>query len=54
VLTQFAIERALYRLSLTRHAERFVLKGAMLLVTWLEEPHRGTRDLDLLGFGAAP
>jgi predicted nucleotidyltransferase component of viral defense system len=51
VLTQFAIERALYRLSLTRHAERFVLKGAMLLVTWLEEPHRGTRDLDLLGFG---
>jgi predicted nucleotidyltransferase component of viral defense system len=51
VLTQFAIERALYRLSLTTHAERFVLKGAMLLMTWLEEPHRGTRDLDLLGFG---
>ena len=51
VLTQFAIERALYRLSLTDHAERFVLKGAMLLMTWLKEPYRGTRDLDLLGFG---
>ena len=23
----------------------------MLLMSWLEEPHRGTRDLDLLGFG---
>jgi predicted nucleotidyltransferase component of viral defense system len=33
------------------HAERFVLKGAMLLMTWLREPHRATRDLDLLGFG---
>jgi predicted nucleotidyltransferase component of viral defense system len=50
-LTQFAIERALYRLSLTEHVGRFVLKGAMLLITWLDEPHRGTRDLDLLGFG---
>jgi predicted nucleotidyltransferase component of viral defense system len=28
-----------------------VLKGAMLLVTWFDEPHRATRDLDLLGFG---
>ena len=23
----------------------------MLLLTWLPDPHRGTRDLDLLGFG---
>src|SRR4029079_1685920 len=30
---------------------RFVLKGAMLLTTWLPETARGTRDLDLLGFG---
>jgi hypothetical protein len=28
-----------------------VLKGAMLLTSWFKEPHRATRDLDLLGFG---
>ncbi len=51
VLTRFALERLLFRLGQSRHADRFVLKGAMLLMTWFEEPHRGTRDLDLLGFG---
>lgn len=51
VLTRFALERLLFRLGQSRHADRFVLKGAMLLMSWFEEPHRGTRDLDLLGFG---
>lgn len=51
VLTRFALERLLFRLSLSRYADRFVLKGAMLLMSWFEDPHRGTRDLDLLGFG---
>ncbi len=51
VLARFANERLLYRLSTSSHAQRFVLKGAALLMTWLTEPHRGTRDLDLLGFG---
>lgn len=51
VLTRFAVERLLFRLSQTEHAERFVLKGAMLMVTWLDDPHRPTRDLDLAGFG---
>lgn len=51
VLTRYAIERLLYRLAQSRHAERFVLKGATLLMTWFEEPYRGTRDLDLLGHG---
>ena len=51
VLTRFALERLLFRLSQSRYADRFVLKGAMLLMSWLKEPHRGTRDLDLLGFG---
>jgi predicted nucleotidyltransferase component of viral defense system len=51
ILTRFALERLLYRLSQSRFADRFVLKGAMLLMTWLRDPHRGTRDLDLLGFG---
>jgi predicted nucleotidyltransferase component of viral defense system len=51
VLTRFALERLLYRLSKSQYAERFVLKGAMLLTTWFDEPTRPTRDIDLLGFG---
>lgn len=51
LLTRFALERLLYRLSLTRHRDRFVLKGAMLVTTWLDNPHRPTRDIDFLGFG---
>jgi predicted nucleotidyltransferase component of viral defense system len=51
VLNRFVIERLLYRLGASAHANDFVLKGATLLMTWLDEPHRGTRDLDLLGFG---
>lgn len=51
ILTRYAIERLLYRLAQSRHAERFVLKGAMLLMAWFDEPYRPTRDLDLLGFG---
>jgi len=53
LLTRYALERLLYRLSLSPHRERFVLKGAMLLVTWFDEAHRATRDVDLLGFGGA-
>jgi len=51
VLTHYGIERLLYRLAQSRHADRFVLKGAMLLMTWFDEPFRGTRGLDLLGYG---
>ena len=53
LLTRYVHERLLYRLSRSPHADRFVLKGAMLLTTWLPETARGTRDLDLLGFGDA-
>jgi len=52
VLTRFALERLLFRLSQSPHADRFVLKGAMLMMSWFDDPPRGTRDLDLLGFGA--
>lgn len=51
VLTRFALERLLFRLGRSPHADRFVLKGAMLMMSWFDDPHRGTRDLDLLGFG---
>ena len=51
ILTRYAIERLLYRLSMTEAAERYVLKGAMLFLTWPERRFRPTRDLDLLGEG---
>jgi hypothetical protein len=51
VLTRYAIERLLYRLSRTEAAHRYVLKGAMLFLTWPEHVFRPTGDLDLLGQG---
>lgn len=51
LLTRFGIERLLYRLSRSEHADRFVLKGAMLFAAWTGKLYRPTRDLDLLGFG---
>lgn len=51
LLTRFVLERLLYRLSQSPYADNYALKGAMLLTTWTPNPHRGTRDLDLLGFG---
>ena len=51
LLTRYALERLLYRLSVSPHRDRFVLKGAMLFVTWVADPFRPTRDLDLLGYG---
>jgi hypothetical protein len=51
LLTRYALERLLYRLSISEHRNRFALKGAMLVTTWFDDPHRPTRDLNLLGFG---
>lgn len=51
VLTRYANERLLYRLASSKHESRFVLKGAVLFTLWTGEPHRATRDVDLLGFG---
>ncbi|MGM0554540.1 MAG: nucleotidyl transferase AbiEii/AbiGii toxin family protein, partial [Pseudomonadota bacterium] len=53
VLTRYALERFLYRLSTSSHADQFLLKGALLFDLWFDIPHRPTRDADLLGFGAA-
>ena len=47
ILTRYALERLLYRLSTSAYADRFVLKGAMLLTSWFTDPHRPTRDRDL-------
>ena len=51
VLVRYALERLLYRLSQSAHANSFLLKGAMLFTLWYDMPHRPTRDVDLLGFG---
>jgi hypothetical protein len=51
VLVRYALERFLYRLSKSAHANNFLLKGAMLFNLWYDMPHRPTRDADLLGFG---
>lgn len=51
MLTRYALERFLYRLSVSRHAESFLLKGALLFDLWFDVPFRATRDIDLLGFG---
>ncbi|MBU4506667.1 MAG: nucleotidyl transferase AbiEii/AbiGii toxin family protein [Hydrogenophaga sp.] len=53
VLVRFALERILYRMTQSRHADRFLLKGALLFTLWYDMPHRATRDADLLGFGAS-
>lgn len=50
LLTRYAIERLLYRLSRSRYREEFILKGATLFALWCD-PHRPTRDLDVLSTG---
>ena len=50
-LARFGGERLLYRLSKSEFADRFILNGAALLLLWLGEQIRPTKDIDLLGFG---
>jgi len=50
-LTHYGLERLLYRLSISPHASNYLLKGALLFSLWYDQPHRPTRDADLLGFG---
>jgi predicted nucleotidyltransferase component of viral defense system len=52
VLTRYALERLLYRLSVSPYKDKFLLKGAFLFTVWFDVIQRPTRDLDLLGFGA--
>jgi Nucleotidyl transferase AbiEii toxin, Type IV TA system len=53
VLVRFALERILYRMTKSQHANLFLLKGALLFTLWYDMPHRSTRDADLLGFGSS-
>ncbi len=52
VLTRYGLERFLYRLCQSRHAQNFTLKGAVLFQLWTGQTHRATKDLDLLGTGS--
>ena len=54
LLQYFAMERFLYRLSQSEHAQRFILKGALMLKVWQaplsrQVSTRPTMDIDMLG-----
>lgn len=53
ILTRYALERLLYRLSTSPHSDQLLLKGALLFDLWFDVPHRPTRDADFLGLGSA-
>ena len=40
VLVRFALERILYRMTQSRHADRFLLKGALLFTLWYDRLHQ--------------
>jgi predicted nucleotidyltransferase component of viral defense system len=49
LLQYFAIERFIYRLSKSPHADKFILKGALMFSAWCGLASRPTMDIDLLG-----
>jgi len=50
ILSLYARERFLARLTASPHRSRLILKGATVLSLWVDV-HRTTRDLDFLGHG---
>ena len=53
VLKRYGMERLLYRISKSRFSDRFVLKGALLFIAWMDSLYRPTMDLDILAFGSS-
>lgn len=53
LLTRYALERLIYRLSISEQHDQFLLKGALLFDLWFDVPHRPTHDADFLSFGSA-
>jgi len=53
VLQQYAIERFLYRISKSKHAQNVILKGALLLKTIGIPSARPSMDIDMLRQGNA-
>lgn len=50
ILQYYAMERFLYRLSKTKYAGKFILKGGLLFYAWDLSLRRPTRDIDLRGY----
>ena len=48
VLKYYAMERFLYRLSISSYQSNFYLKGGLMLMVWDPMSHRATVDIDLL------
>ena len=48
IQTHYFIERVLYRISKSRYAGNFILKGGLLLHVLFDQRARATRDIDLL------
>ncbi len=48
LLLRYGIERLLYRLSISPHADKYILKGASLFLVWKGQNYRVTKDADLL------
>ena len=53
LLFRYGVERLLYRLSISPHANKFILKGASLFLVWTGQKYRVTKDADLLCSGPA-
>jgi len=53
ILTNYGLERLLYRLSISKYKDEFVLKGAMLFSYWSGDAYRATKDIDFLKSGEA-
>jgi hypothetical protein len=49
LLQYYAMERFLYRMSQSQHAQKFILKGALMFAAWHAPLSRPTMDIDLLG-----
>lgn len=49
LLQYYAMERFLYRMTQSSHADRFILKGALMLRVWQSPQFRPTMDIDMLG-----
>lgn len=45
LLTRYALERMLYRLSVSEERGQFLLKGALLFDIWFDLPHRLRRTM---------
>ena len=53
LLFRYGVERLMYRLSISSHADKFILKGASLFLVWQRQNYRVTKDVDFLGSGPA-